>query len=72
MINDLKFPKYFSIQNISVGNASCALCSYKNLKHLFPSKVMPDNLYKKIIWRFKQRKYFPGLEWQKKRSLGYD
>ena len=49
MSNDLIFPKYLSIQTTSLCNASCVFCPYKDIKDLFPHKIMDMALYKKII-----------------------
>ena len=49
MLNSLTFPKYFSIQTTSLCNASCVFCPYKDIKDLFPRKIMDMTLYKKII-----------------------
>lgn len=49
MRNDLVFPSYFSIQTTSLCNASCIFCPYKDIKDLFPHKIMDMNLCKKII-----------------------
>lgn len=43
------FPKYLSIQTSSLCNASCIFCPYKDIKDLFPEKIMRMDLYKKII-----------------------
>ncbi len=45
----LSFPKYLSIQTTSLCNASCIFCPYKDIKNLFPTKIMGMDLYKKII-----------------------
>lgn len=43
------FPKYLSIQTTSLCNASCVFCPYKDIKDLFPKKIMDMKLFKKII-----------------------
>ncbi len=43
------FPRYVSIQTTSLCNASCIFCPYPEIKRLFPSKVMEDQLFEKII-----------------------
>ena len=49
MENSLVFPKYFSIQTTSLCNADCFFCPNKEVKYLFPPKIMDEKLYKKII-----------------------
>ncbi|OQX85259.1 MAG: hypothetical protein B6D55_07670, partial [Candidatus Omnitrophica bacterium 4484_70.2] len=45
----MDFPKYLSIQTTSLCNASCVFCPYKDIKDLFPKKIMDMRLFKKII-----------------------
>lgn len=49
MGNNPDFPKFFSIQTTSFCNAKCIFCPNDEIKHLFPSKVMAEALFKKII-----------------------
>lgn len=49
MKKELAFPRYVSIQTTSLCNASCIFCPYPEIKRLFPSKVMDDQLFEKII-----------------------
>ena len=49
MENNLRFPKYLSIQTTSFCNAHCIFCPNDEVKHLFPPKVMGETLYKQII-----------------------
>lgn len=44
-----KFPRYLSIQTSSLCNASCVFCPYRDIKNLFPEKIMDMDLYKSII-----------------------
>lgn len=56
MQNDLNFPKYLSIQTTSLCNASCIFCPYKEIKDIFPRKIMEMDLYRKIIDECNTRK----------------
>lgn len=49
MKTSLDFPKYFSIQTTSFCNASCVFCPNKEVKDLFPAKIMEMEIFHKII-----------------------
>ncbi|OQA58386.1 MAG: pyrroloquinoline quinone biosynthesis protein PqqE [Candidatus Omnitrophica bacterium ADurb.Bin277] len=43
------FPNKFSIQTTSMCNAACIFCPFREIKELFPPRVMEGKLYRKII-----------------------
>ncbi|MBM3250566.1 MAG: radical SAM protein [Candidatus Omnitrophica bacterium] len=45
----MKFPKYLSIQTTSLCNASCVFCPYREIRDLFPAKIMEEALFRKIV-----------------------
>ena len=46
---DLNYPKYLSIQTTSLCNGRCIFCPYDEIRDRFPSNIMEDGLFKKII-----------------------
>ena len=46
---NFSFPKFLSIQTTSLCNGNCIFCPYKDIKDLFPKKIMDIDLYAKII-----------------------